>query len=261
MLLFKSDFIKDVVILLVVTIFLSTILSLVIGITSDYYFGDAVNSLIGDYDNNDLLLIIEEKEKQRTINRIKEVIEDKLPGSKLSTGIDLVGKSNLFIALKEKYKTRDVFLQLENYFNDIKGVTTTSLMTEPRLTINGLKNKASQLLAEEIKELEHVAFTFPDGDNLEVIIAEAQFTTEVKEEINTILNSNQMLGIRFPISQKVNNLFELGTKLESTLEAKHDLAVENVTEVNSSELTSLVKTMTEMKQFLSSYAATIKIKL
>ena len=101
MLLFKSNFVKDIVILLVVTIILSTVLSLVIGTVSDYYFGDAVDSLIGDYKNNDLLLIIEEKQKQETITRAEKVLAAKFPGSKLETGINLAGKSNLKYKLKE----------------------------------------------------------------------------------------------------------------------------------------------------------------
>ncbi|MBM7556982.1 hypothetical protein [Halanaerobacter jeridensis] len=261
MLLFKSDFIKDVVILLLVTIILGTLLSLVIGTISDYYFGDAVDSLIGDYENNDLLLIIDEREKEETVEKIKEVLQTKLPGAKLSTGINLAGKSNLFISVGKKYKRRAVFLNLEDYFNDIKGITTTSLMTEPRLTINGLKNKASQLLEDKIADLDHVAFTFPDGDSLEVIIDEAQFTAQVKEKINTLLNDYQMLGIRFPIKEEVDNLVQLGSKLEKVLKDDYGLAVKNITELNSSELGSLAKTMTEMKSFLSSYASTIKIKV
>mgnify|MGYP006276454419 CR=1 FL=1 len=261
MLLFKSNFTKDIIMLLVVTILLSTVLSLVIGAASEYYFGDAVNSLLGDYKHNDVLLIIDKKQKKETITRIKQVLNNKLPGSKLRTGIDLAGKSNLFIALAKRHKTREVFVKLEDYFKDIEGVTTTSLMTEPRLTIEALKDKSSQLLAAKIDQLEHVAFTFPDGSSLEVVITKAQFVSQVKAEINKILDDYQMLGVRFPISKKVNSLMNLGAQIKSELKTEYQKPIYNVTEINSSQLDNLVKTMTEMKEFLNSYAATIKIKL
>ena len=261
MLLFKSEFIKDVLVLLIVTIILSTLLSLVIGAVSDYYFGDAVNSLLGDYKHNDLLLIIDKKHKAETTKRIEKLLQTKLPGSKLKQGIDLAGKSNLFIALAPRHKKREVFLELEDHFKEIKGVTTTSLMTEPRLTIEGLKDESSQLLAAQINQLEHVAFTFPDGNSLEVIITAAQFTSQVKTAINHILDNYQMLGVSFLISTKVGRLISLGAELKTELKKEYQAPVYNVTEINSSQLDNLVKTMTEMKQFLTSYAATIKIKL
>ncbi|MFO7818839.1 MAG: hypothetical protein R6V17_01250, partial [Halanaerobacter sp.] len=261
MLLFKSDFIKDIAILLVVTILLGTLLSLVIGTLSDYYFGDAVNSLIGDYQGNDLLLIIDERKKEETIEEIKEVIALKIPGSELKKGINLAGKSNLFINLASKYKKREVFMEFEDYFEGVKGVLTTSLMIEPRLTVDGLKNKSSQLLAEKIQKLEHIDFTFPDGDSLEVVLEGAQFRAEVKDEIEDVLAEYQLLGVRFPIKEKVTDLVELSVHLEGEIEDKFEVDLYNVTENNSSRLGSLVKTMTEMKQFLSSYRAEVEVEL
>ena len=260
MLLFKSDFIKDIAILLVVTILLGTLLSLVIGTLSDYYFGDAVNSLIGDYQGNDLLLIIDEKKKEETIEEIKDVIALKIPGSELKKGINLAGKSNLFINLASKYKRREVFMEFEDYFKDIKGVLTTSLMTEPRLTVDGLKNKSSQLLADKIQTLEHVAFTFPDGHSLEVLIEGAQFRTEVKDKIEALLADYQFLGVRFPIKEKVADLVELSAHLEGRIADEFGVDVYNVTENSSSSVGSLAKTMTEMKKFLSSYRAEVEVE-
>ncbi|MGM0502162.1 MAG: hypothetical protein ACQERJ_06500 [Bacillota bacterium] len=261
MLLFKSEFKKDLIILLVVTILLSSLLALVIGDVSDYYFGDAVNSLIGDYENNDLLLIIDQQRRAEIVTQIKAIVQDKIPGSKVVSGISLAGKSNAFIAVADKYKTRAVFLQLEDYFKEIEGVSTTSIMTEPRLTINGLKDKTAKLLEAEIADLQNVAFTFPDGDNLEIIIKEAQFSGQVKEEVEQILDSYQSVGIRFPMDKKVEQLSELGEQIEAEINERYSFEAYNVTESNTSNLDSLVKTMTEMKSFLSSYAAEVKIKM
>ena len=257
----RAEFKKDVVVLLLITILLSSVLALVIGYISDYYFGDAVNSLIGDYENNDLLLIIDQQRKKGAIKRIREVVKDKLAGSKVISGITLAGRSNLFISLADKYKTRNVFLKLEDYFKGIEGVTTTSIMTEPRLTINGLKNKTRELLAEKINKLDNVAFSFPDGDKLEVIITEAQFRAKVKTEINDILEDYQALGIRFPISNELDNLFLLGEEITAAVKDDFSGTAYNVTESTSSDMDSLVKTMTEMKKFLASYATEVKVEL
>jgi hypothetical protein len=261
MLLFKSYFKKDLVILFIITILLSSVLSLVIGYTSDYYFGDAINSLIGDYENNDLLLIIEQQRREATIEQIEEVIAEKIPGSELITGISLVGKSNSFIALADKYKTRETFLKLEDYFKELKGVTTTSIMTEPRLTINGVKTETKKLLGDKIEELENVDFIFPDGDKLEVIVSKPQFSGRVKEEINDILEQYQTLDLRFPIDNQRDDLFALGEKLESEVSSDFEVAASNITETKSSNMDALVKTMNQMKGFLSSYATKVEIEL
>ncbi|MGM0369025.1 MAG: hypothetical protein ACQEP9_01245 [Bacillota bacterium] len=261
MLLFKSYFKKDLVILFVITILLSSVLSLVIGYASDYYFGDAINSLIGDYENNDLLLIIDQQRREVTIEQIEEVIAEKIPGSELITGISLVGKSNSFIALADKYKNRETFLELENYFKKIKGVTTTSIMTEPRLTIDGVKTETKKLLRNKIGQLKNVDFTFPNGDKLEVIVSKPQFSGQVKEEVNDILEQYQTLNLRFPIDNQRDDLFALGEKLESKVSSDFEVAASNITETKSSDMDSLVKTMNQMKGFLSSYATEVKIEL
>lgn len=244
-----------------VTILLGTALSSVVGAVSDYYFGDAINSLMGGYQDNDLLLIIDESNKSETIKEIEDILANRLSGAKLKRGISLAGKSNLFIELASESRNRTTLLKLEDYFSAVEGLLTTSLMTEPRLTIEGLNQKSRDILAEKINRLDQVDFTFPDGNSLEVILTEAQFRPTVKREIKGLLKEYELLGIRFPKQKEGAELLKLGTELKEALAREYNLSVYNVSKNNSKRVTSAVKTMTEIKEFLNSYAAEIKIKL
>ena len=122
MLFFKLGFRRDIIILLVVTILLGTALSSVVGAVSDYYFGDAINSLMGGYQDNDLLLIIDESNKSETIKEIEDILANRLSGAKLKRGISLAGKSNLFIELAAESRNRTTLLKLEDYFSAVEGL-------------------------------------------------------------------------------------------------------------------------------------------
>lgn len=247
--------------MLATTVLIATLLALVVGQLSDMYFGNIVANLIGGYGEYDLLLIINQERKAIAQEQLQDIIKQRLPGSKLISGINLVGRANFFIKLAPQYKRRSIFLKLNDYFSQVEGLESISIITQPRVTIRGLRKKAISFLEPKINRISGVGFTIPEGDKLEVIISKPERLSSIKEMINDLLRKYQVLAVRFPITFKPKQLFALGTEVTKVLKKEVDHSIFNITSTGRENIESLVKTMTEMKKFLSSYTSRITINL
>ncbi|PRX35730.1 hypothetical protein BX659_101224 [Orenia metallireducens] len=261
MFLLNSDFRKDILLLLVVTIFLVSLTSIIIGYLADYYFGDTISGLLGEYGEYDLALILDKEAKERASEEIEDIIENNFPGSELILGVEVVGKTNFFIKLASKYRNRDIYIKIGDYFENVSGLNSVSIMTEPRITIRGLNREVRDLIEDQVDGLAGVDFSFPDGDKLEIIIKKAELIESVTKKVQNVLNQYQVLSIRFPITQNEDEILELSDELVRELNKSHPNLIENITTTGVSDLDALVKTMTEMKRFLEGYATKVTIAL
>ncbi|GAB6099454.1 hypothetical protein JCM16358_13330 [Halanaerocella petrolearia] len=259
--LLQSEFSKDIIILLAATIVLASLLSLLVGYLSDFYFGNLVASLIGGYGDNDLLLIVDQQQQVVAKKQIQEVIEERIPGSKLKSGISLVGRANFFIEVADKYRTRQTLLKIEDYFNEVDGLESLSLIIQPRITIRGLTGQANSFVESRVKELAGVDFTLPEGDKLEIIVSDSDRLTKLKKEIDSILQQYQVLSVRFPITSQSERILSLSKDVTASLKEEFPFSIINITATGKRDLKALVKTMTEMKSFLASYTSQVTVKL
>ncbi len=102
MFLLKSDFRKDIVILLIASIILGTLLVLGGGYLADNYFVNMVSTIIGDYGEYDLLFTISSDKEEIALEQIREIAEKTLPGSKLKAGPKVIGSSNYLLKIPEE---------------------------------------------------------------------------------------------------------------------------------------------------------------
>lgn len=257
----QSNFKIDIIRLIIATIVVGALLSLVVGYISDFYFGNLVSNLIGGYGEYDLLLVVDQQQQQQAKQELQQIINDKLAGSKLMTGVSLVGRTNFFIKLAPEYKTRSTLLKIKDYFTPVTGLENVSLIIQPRITIRGLKKKANSYLEPQINSLPGVDYTLPQEDKLEVVVTTPERLAEVKEKITTILEKNQVLSVRFPIASEPERIVELGEQVTTQLQQEFTSDIVNITATGREDLEALLKTMTEMKQFLASYTSRITIQV
>ncbi|WP_027339496.1 hypothetical protein [Halonatronum saccharophilum] len=260
MFLLKTDFRRDITVLLVVTILIISLLAGIIGYLADFYFGDTVNGLIGDYGDYDWALIINEDAKEEALPQIKEIIDSRIPGSKLIEGVDILGKSNFFIKVDEEYRSSEVFSEMGGYFDSISGFNNLSLMIEPRVTLRGLRSGARDIVEEKVDSLEGVDFSFGDRDRIEVIVEGSGDLSKVEEKLEIILDTYQVLSLRLPITEDEDGVIELSNDLMAVLEREGFDEVENITSMGEEDMDSLIKTMQEMNSFLSSYSTEIEVE-
>src|SRR5690554_5340580 len=117
----KDSFIKDIMLLLVVSILTSAVFARGFAMATDKYFAKAITGVMGDMGQYDLLFQTKVELKSALVRQVKQVIEERLPGATLKEGISLAGKASYFLTLPDQYKNKSVYNSLSHYFNNLPG--------------------------------------------------------------------------------------------------------------------------------------------
>lgn len=260
MFIFKSAFIKDIFAHLLITILVGSLLAMATGYFADDYFGGAISGLIGEYGEYDLLVMVNKQVKDIAHHQLKEIIRQRFPGAQLKQGLSVAGKSNYFVTLPDKYKTREIYSNLGKIFSNISGLNSITIMTEPRISIRGVPGGAVSLLEEELRKIPGVQFTFPIAGGIDLLLDSPERVDPASSRIQKILNRYQVVEARFPMGQEPENIVSLGEEmaLRAREEFKLDF-VKNITTSDQEYHDYLAKTLQEMKRFMIHYATIVEL--
>jgi hypothetical protein len=258
MFLLRSDFKKGIIILLITSVLLGTILVIIGGYLTDNYFANMVSDLIGDYGEYDLLFTLATDKEEIALEQIKKIVSETLPGSTFKTGPRVAGSSNYLLKLPDKYKNEMTYINLGKYFADIPGLMSKTIMTEPRLSVRGFRGNSRPIMRALIEKVNGIAFLYPTGDGLDIIVERADLVPGVKWEISAILEEYRLLEIRYPLNQHPDNLPLLQEGIYSLLADDLEEVID-VTSNNESDRVSLLTSLKQMKTFLLSYASKVVI--
>lgn len=258
---FRDGFYRDLIILLILTIVVGAVFSQGIAWAIDTYFGDTLDGVIGEYGEYDLVLHIREEAKEAARRELERIGEQSFPGYKLNQTLTIAGQANFFFGLPAQFRTREVLESITSYFGAVPGLNGYTLMVEPSVLIRGVHPSVRQELRESLESLSGVKFTVRDGSNLVIVLENGDFVPAVTKEVQALLKQYQILELRFPMGFEVDTqlvgdqaLAILRTQLE------HKGNFENVTSAEYGEdLDAFLKTLVEMRDFLTSYASKVSI--
>lgn len=259
MFLFKSDFKKDIIILMIATILLGSVLVMIGGYLTDNYFVTMVSGIIGDYGEYDLLFTIASDKEELAFEQIEKIANERLPGSSFRTGPKVAGSTNFFLQIPDEFKNEEIYVDLGKFFDDIPGVMSITTMTEPRLSIRGLRGTTRSILRPMIEEVEGVDFLYTSSDGLDIIVEKPELVADVQKEITDIIDTYTLLEIRYPLDYKVDNIEEIERDIINLVESDLD-DVKNVTGDNDPERLALLTSLEQMQTFLLSYASKVVIQ-
>ncbi len=261
-LLKKDSFIKDILLLLLVSILASAVFARGFAMATDKYFAKAITGVMGDMGQYDLLFQTKVELKGALVRQVKQVIEDKLPGATLKEGISLAGKASYFLTLPNQYKNKSVYNSLSHYFNNLPGNGGFSVMTEPRINITSVPAGAFDFLSKQVDRVPGVRFTFKDGNSIGIILKNAHTSETALNKIKQILAKYQILEVRLTSGYSQEEIMTLGKKVAQSLSGiKGADYVRDVTMAgNGDEYQYLSNTLLEVKKFLLAYAAEVKIQ-
>ncbi|NLW56257.1 MAG: hypothetical protein GX050_06535 [Firmicutes bacterium] len=259
--IFREEFVKDLLVWFFVSILIAALFAAGAGLIADRYFSNTVDGLMGDQGEFDLLFQVRSDLKTEAVARLQEIIQEKVPGSTVKTGISIAGKTAVYVGLAPKYRVKEVYTNLGYYFRDIPGTGGFSLMTEPRVTIAALPGAVLDLFIREAERIPGVRFAFRDGSSIAVLLEEETNTKQISDELKRLLQDYRLLEIRLPDGYQVENSVEIGKELANRLAGQGGISlVRDVTSGQSSDQQqALLLTMAEMKKFLLSYAGQVKI--
>ena len=259
--LFRDSFIRDLAVLLLVSIFIGSLLASALSLTANAYFSKALSGLVGDYGEYDLIIQVREEMKDDASVQINKIITEVFPGAKFKEGPTVTGKTNLFISLPDQFKTKKIYEELGKTFGSIPGGAGVGVMTEPRLTIRGVPEGAKNMLIDRIMQMDGVRFAFRDGGSVGVVLLTLDKAAAVNAEIKTVLNQYQVIEISFPVGSEPPNPIRLGETIASAMEKELKLAYARNASIDgkNDDMTYMVGTMMELRRFLSAYASQITI--
>lgn len=259
---FRDGFYKDLIILLVLTVIVGAVFSQGIAWAIDTYFGDTLDDMIGEYGEYDIILHIREEAKEAALRELERIGEESFPGYKLNQTLTIAGQANFFFGLPDQYRTREVLESVTSYFGAVPGINGYTLMVEPSVLLRGVHPAVRDELKSQIEELKGVDFAVKDGVNLVVVLSSDDNIPEVTGRIEEILKQYQILELRFPMGLEVDTQ-EVGDQALEILHSRNQGTVGRYSNVTSAEygedLDAFLKTLVEMRDFLSSYASKVRI--
>jgi hypothetical protein len=262
MLLLKKDtFIKDTLQLLLIGIVISALFAAGLAMATDKYFAKAITGIAGDFGQYDLLFQGRQELKAALNRQITEVVRERFPGAVLKPGISVAGKTTFFLTLPSRYKTREIYDNLGNYFNNLPGNGSFSIMTEPRINISSVPGGVFELLSGQVAKLPGVEFTYHDGSSIGVILKNARAVETVQKRIQQIVRQYQILEVRLNSEYTAEELLGWGKKISQSLlelpgvNYARDLSAND----GEDEYQYMSTTLQQIKKFLLAYAAEVKI--
>ncbi|MFW5984802.1 MAG: hypothetical protein ACOCQ1_00855 [Halanaerobiaceae bacterium] len=261
MFLLQTDFRYKLIILTICIILLGTVLVAFGAYLTDNYFSNMVSGLVGDYGEYDLLFTLSQDKQEMALEQIESIISSSLSGSSLKEGPRVAGSSNYLLKLPQKYRNEDVYSNLENYFSDIPGLMSKTIISEPRLSLRGFRGNSQSVIREVLEEIEGVDFLYESSDGFDVIVNKPELVPDVKDEINEILKEYRLFEVRYPLDQHPDNVEEVRQKVKEQVESEFSqLKIMDISENVNSDRVSLLESLKQMRAFLLSYAARIEIE-
>lgn len=257
----KDTFIKDILLLILVSILSTALFAGGLALITDKYFAGAVSGFIGDVGQCDLLFQTREELKGAMVRQIKQIIAEHFPGASLKEGISIAGKASFFLTLPPQYKNKTIYNSLGYYFNNLPGNGSYSVMTEPRFHITSVPVGIFDLLSKQVQEIPGVNFTYNDGGSIGVILNDTKAGNKVIRKAKKLLNKYQILEVRLGAPAEPEELMSLGKKVSQSLIGIKglDYARDITMTSGTDDYQYMVNTLYEVKRFMLAYAAEVKI--
>lgn len=261
--LFRDGFSRNIITVLLVTVIIGSIFAAGVASAANFYFGETLQGLIGEFGEYDLILHFRQPTKDIAAEKLNEIIAEKLPGVRWKEGTSIAGKANFFLSFPDKYKVPEVWEKLDQYFGSIPGKSGWTIMLEPRLTIRGIPIGAQSIVINQIKAIEQIDFVFRNGSNLELVLKEGSSVSEVSTLVKEILKGYSLFTVYFPLGYQPEDTVSLGKNLAARLQEELSLTTSrNITFGGIDKKTAtFTETMGEMKSFLLAYASQITVEL
>lgn len=242
-----GTFYRDILLVFLVTVLLSSLLSYGAGGAADYYFGETISSFIGDFGEYDLIITLNEDPEGRGEKELQAIVEREFPDGRLKKGIPLASQENYFLSLPEEKKTRKVFMEISDYFSEVPGYAGTSIITEPRLSLRGVPPAVRSFLEEELVKVEGVSLSYPIATGMDLLLTSTREAPEITRRVEEMLKEYQILEITLPVEEGGREPDHTAA-LQAYLEKEYGLLVEDISSPGEGE--PLIVALLELRRFL-----------
>lgn len=261
--LIKEGFLRDLLVVIALTVVLGAAVTTGIAYAVNTYLAQQVTGLLGDLGEYDLILHVREESKDAAKAEIQKVISSSFKGAYVKEGPVVLGRSNFFVALPDKLRSRPNLENLAKLLGEVPGASGVTFIIEPRLTLTGIESGAFYFLLNQAEKIEGVRFCFRDGGRIAVVLQPDADIRQVSDALTDLVEAYSVIEIRFPIGYEMEDSVASGEAYIDKLRkhAKATYARDITRRGGSSDLTDLLSTLSEMKRFLLHYAAYADISI
>lgn len=253
--------VKQVVLLLVVSILLGTAVARGVAEVANGYFHQTMDSLVGSYGEYDFIVQVQEEKAEIAKPVLERVLAEHFAGGDYQQAPAIGGRANFFVAIPTEYKSRAVYERIDSYFAVLPGAAGLSIISEPRLSIRGVPTGAVEMVRDELEKLSGVGFVFMDGSTMQVMLSDMAVSQAVEERVEMLLASYRLLDVRFLAGAEPASPARLGETLARRIEEDGgvDWAKYVSIQADSGEEAQLQATLRQMRALLSSYRSRVTV--
>jgi len=196
--LFQSDFWKDYIVVILLTVILGAGLAAGASRALEAFLGAAVQALLGEAGQYDLIVHVRESSRSAAAADLPRRLAEVHPDILVREGVALAGNANFFVKLPEALYTQAALEQLAARLSAVPGFNGYSWMLEPSITVTGLRAGMRDLLALEAARLPGVRAVVRHGASLTVLLTSVEEQRAVAEALERRLSGRHIVELRWP---------------------------------------------------------------
>ncbi len=253
--------VKQVVLLLVVSILLGTAVARGVAEVANGYFHQTMDSLVGSYGEYDFIVQVQEEKAEVAKPVLERVLAEHFVGGRYHQAPAIGGRANFFVAIPAEYKSRAVYERIDSYFAVLPGAAGLSIISEPRLSIRGVPTGAVEMVQGELEKLDGVWFVFMDGSTMQVMLSDMAISQAVEEQVEMLLASYRLLEVRFLAGAEPASPARLGERLARRIAEEDGVEWAKYVSIqeDSGQEAHLQATLRQMRTLLSSYRSRVTV--
>ncbi|HXL03243.1 MAG TPA: hypothetical protein PLH34_00375 [Bacillota bacterium] len=261
--LIKEGFTWDLLRVITLTVLIGASVASGVAYAVNAYLARQVTGVVGELGEYDLILHVREESSDAAKAEIQKVISSGFKGAHVKEGPVVLGKSNFFVALPDKLRSRSALENLARLLCEVPGSGGVTFIIEPRLTLTGIEPGAFYFLLNQAEKVKGVRFCFRDGGRIAIVLEPDADIRQVSDALTALVEKYRVIEVRFPIGREMEDSVASGAAYikKLTSEAGASFARDITRRSGNSDLADLSATLDEMKMFLRHYAAYADISI
>jgi len=192
--LLRGGFIRDVVAVLIITVFAGSIAAATVSAAADRFFEDAVSGIVGDYGEYDLIIHVRQEAWREAIRALGQMLRREFPGARMKQSVTVLSRANFFVSLP--HADEATVTRLTRAATEVPGFAGYTIVIEPKVTVSGVGARVAPIIRPQLASIEGVRFVLKDGGNIHLVCDSGDSARAVAQTAETILRRYHLVDVR-----------------------------------------------------------------
>ncbi|MGI6132138.1 MAG: hypothetical protein ACOYES_09740 [Bacillota bacterium] len=256
--LLQDGFVRDVVGVLIITVFVGSVAAATVSAAADRFFEDTVSGIVGDYGEYDLIIHVRQEACREAARALEQTLRQDFPGARLKQSVTVLSRANFFVALPHMDEV--AVTRLIRAATEVPGFAGYTIVLEPKVTVSGVGARVAPIIRPQLAAIEGVRFTLKDGGNIHLVCDSGDSARAVAQTAESILRRYHLVDVRPEGAAASSD--DRQSLIDRVLEGDGGSSVHDVTADGAAqEARELGRALREMKRFIEAWAPQAVITL